>query len=137
MSHSHRFAAMYPAEGEECIAYGRCECGLTKFFLDYYGEIKKGISLDSLKKRVTLLNQLAEAEYAKVAQEHAAIIAVIPKPPRGNWALMRDYYQMNRPWIQKEVRKYGFNNTKRRWNFSSFTLSKILYNKKQTARRMN
>jgi hypothetical protein len=120
LSHAHRFPEMFPAEGEECIAWGRCECGLIKYFIDYYGELRKGISIVRLVHRVEQLNEQAVAEFEKTR---------VPLPPKGNWALMRDYYESNRSRILLEISRYGVPTTARRWRVSRWTLSRIVKHK--------
>jgi hypothetical protein len=104
-------------DGEECIASGKCECGLVKYFIDYYGETKEGISLKGLEKRVAELNKKSEAEFERIR---------IPIPPRGNRALMRDYYGNNKDRIFAQVGKYGFNATRNRLRISRRTLYYII-----------
>ena len=120
MSHTHWFPAMFPVDGEDCIAYGKCECGLVKYFLDYYGETKPGVSLEGLAKRVGQLNKESEAEFERTR---------VPMPTRGNRAEMHDYYERNKARILAQVNKYGFNATKNKLGVSSRTLYRIIKEK--------
>jgi AraC-like DNA-binding protein len=104
-------------DGEDCIAKGQCECGLVEYFLDYYGVTKAGISLKGLAQRVAELNEEAVAEFERTR---------IPIPPRGNRAMMRNYYSDNRARILAQVSKYGFNATSRRLRISRRTLYRII-----------
>ena len=117
MRHTHFFPAILPVDGEDCIASGKCECGLTKYFIDYYGETKEGISLKGLERRVDELNKESEVEFEKIR---------IPIPPRGNRAEMLDYYKNNKVRIFAQIGKYGFNTTKNRLRISRRTLYRII-----------
>jgi hypothetical protein len=108
---------MYPVDDEDCVAYGICACGLKKYFLNYYGETKKGVTLKGLGQRVDELNKEAGVEFEKIR---------ITIPPRGNRALMRDYYETNKVRILAQVNKYGFNATKVRLGISRRTLTRIV-----------
>jgi hypothetical protein len=117
MPHAHFFPAMYPVDGEDCVAYGKCECGLVKYFIDYYGETKKGISIEGLTRRVEELNKESEAEFERIR---------IPIPPKGNRAEMLDYQRNNRARILAQIGKYGFNATRKRLGVSRRTLYRII-----------
>jgi hypothetical protein len=108
---------MYLVDDEDCIAYGVCrECGLKKYFVDYYGETKPGITLEGLKKRVISLNE----SYLKGLE--------IPAPPRGNRSAMREYYEKNKKRIFEQIRKYGMGGTALQWGISVRTLERVKRN---------
>jgi hypothetical protein len=117
MSHTHYFPRILPVDGEDCIASGKCECGLTKYFLDYYGATKDGISLWGLARRVDELNVESVTEFERIR---------VPVPPKGNRVEMHDYYTRNRARIKDEVVKYGFRVTACRWGVSRKTILRII-----------
>jgi hypothetical protein len=118
MPHTHYFPRILPVDGEDFIASGKCsECGLTKYFIDYYGVTKDGVSLRGLERRVTELNFISVAEYEKTR---------VPRAPRGNRASMHDYYNKNRGRILDEAKRYGIKVTARRWEVSGKTIRRII-----------
>lgn len=121
MLHSHRFPAMIPADGEDCIAFGVCDCGLKKYFMDYYGELRKGVSIEGISKRVLQLNEQSLREWEEMSKKAPApseLLSVSDKPKTKNLFEIHRWYNTNAAKIIDECEKYGISVTRERLGIS-------------------